>query len=116
MAQVTIDATQGYKQTGIKKNVNNKYDSTIKLLKKWTAENFYFNNNVVHYLNPDADYTTVLDKSIKCNEVIYKKSEFDTPLSHMMYILIVVGKTMEEDERKEAIAELCNSLEEDSDM
>ena len=114
MAQVTIDATQGYKTTNVRKNINNKYDTTIKLLKKWTSENFYFNNNVVHYLNPDIKYTTELDKNIKCNDVVYKKSEFDTPLSHMMYMFIVIGKTMEEDERTEAIDALCKSIEDDS--
>jgi len=114
MAKVTIDATQGYKQTDIQKNVNTKYNSTIKLLKKWTAENFYFNNNVVHYLNADAKYTTPLDKSVKCNDVIYRKADFDTPLSHMMYIFMMVGRTMEEDERVQAIQDLCKSVEEDS--
>jgi len=114
MAQVTIDATQDYKVTDIRKNVNNKYDTTIKMLKKWTMENFYFNNNVVHYLHPEAAYTTQIDKSIRCNEVVYKKSEFDTPLSHMMYMFIVIGKTMEEDERIEAIDALCKSVEDDS--
>jgi len=116
MAKVTIDATQGYKVTNIQKNVNSKYNSTIKLLKKWTIENFYFNNNVVHYLNPDMKYTTQLDSAVKCNEVIYKKSEFDTPLSHMMYVFMMVGRTMEEEERMEAIKELCNSVEEDSNV
>ena len=116
MAQVTIDATKGYVVTNIQKNVSTKYDSTIKLLKKWTAENFYFNNNVVHYMRPDEKYTTQLDSRIKCNEVVYRKSEFDTPLSHMMYIFMMVGRTMEEDERVQAIEELCKSVEEDSNV
>ena len=116
MAKVTLDATQNYKTTDVQKNVNDKYNSTIKLLKKWTIDNFYFNNNVVHYLNPNSNYTTQLDKSVKCNDVIYKKSEFDTPLSHMMYIFMMVGRTMEEEDRIKAIQELCSSAEEDSNV
>jgi len=111
MARVTIDATRNNTVISTGGNVNKKYDLTIKMLKKWTIENFYFNNNVVHYLHPETTHLIPLDSSIKCNEVVYKKSEFDTALSHMMYILIAVGKTMEENERIEAINELCNSIE-----
>ena len=89
MARVTFDATQGYKQVATNKNISKKYDDTIRLLKKWTSENFYFgNNNVVRYLDETSAYLKPMHESIKCNEVVYKKSEFDTPLSHLMYILI----------------------------
>lgn len=114
MARVTIDATKNNKQTYTDKNVNVKYDNTIKTLKKWTIENFYFNHNVVAYLHPETEYTTKLDDSIKCNEAVYKKAEFDTALSHLMYICLAIGKTMEETERIEAINELCQSVKNDS--
>jgi len=116
MAQVTIDATNNNKTTNVRKNVNPKYDQTITALKKWTIENFYFNNNTVHYLHPETQYTTQLSTSIKCNEVVNKKSEFDTALSHLMYICIVVGKTMEETERIAAIEELCQSVNDESEL
>jgi len=109
MAHVIIDATKNNEVIGTKKNINEKYDTTISLLKKWTKENFYFNHNVVTYLH-DTLYTSALDERIKCNEVIYKKSEFDTALSHLMYVCIAVGKTMEENERIEALEELCNAV------
>jgi hypothetical protein len=107
MAKVVVDGTKENNSYNPNTNVNVKYNQTINKLKEWTKENFYFNNAVVHYLVPEGSQISPLPNGIKCDEAIYVKDRFDTPLSHLMYILICVGKSMEEDERRVALEELC---------
>lgn len=75
------------------KNVSLKYDNLIKKLKEWTKKNFYFNNNVVHYSTyENVERLTDLPEELMFPEFKPFKSDFDTPLSQLMYNLIALGE------------------------
>jgi hypothetical protein len=91
-------------------NINPKTDSNIKLIKEWCKINFYFNRGVVFYANDERSQITPLPLELHSDFMNYNKNEFDTPLSHLIHILIEVGKKEEELEAEARLANMCENI------
>ena len=96
-------------------NMTVEFNELIKKLKEWTKANFYFNNNTVYYLNPDHKYLGNLPDGLNIEGVEYDNSLFDTPLSHLMYALIEIGKHQQIKISEQALRLYCKEISEQLD-
>lgn len=92
------------------KNVNDVYRKNIDIFKKWSRSNFYFELNLVRYLNENMNVDLPPIPIDLDEEVIYDKKQFDTPFSHLLYIAFLVGKKMQVDDSEAAIKKLCEDF------
>ena len=77
--------------------------------KKWSLVNFLFLKNVVHYNDYPAEKKklTKIPSSIIQDDsnIKYNIDEFDTPFTHLIHVLVTIGKDLEREDRKKRIAE-----------
>ena len=93
-------------------NVDEKNDELIKKLKEWSKENFIFNNFVTYYSTYDnVKQIGEMPYGLEFPNYIRDKDKFDTPLSHLMYTLIELGKYLQEKEDNKVINKLRSDNE-----
>lgn len=89
---------------------NFEHKEEITKLKEWTKKNFIFNNQLVYY----STYANVPTIEPLPMEFMYegfsnKKADFDTPLSHLMSVLISIGMAKQQRLSEEAIEYLVKN-------
>jgi len=94
-------------------NGGKNYDDYIKKIKEWTQKNFFFHHGVVAY----ATHSGELDKLsplpeglVEESKMIYDTKVFDTPFSHLIFTLLLIGEKKESDEAQKMLNELCESF------
>lgn len=91
-------------------NINPNTDKMIKEIKEWCKINFYFNRGVVFYANNETLKLTPLPYKLNSEFINYDKNEFDTPLSHLIHVLVEVGKKQEEIEAEMRLNKMCQDI------
>jgi len=96
-------------------DIEKKLIETIK--KEFIIKNFYFNRNVVYYLN-EGTHISPLPTSVplfKDIEINLKKTDFETPLSHLCHCLIHIGIKIQTNEFENLINAICEPDELNND-
>lgn len=100
--------TPDYEKIRENKNINDIIRTNIQQFKIWSKKNFFFEANVVRYLNETpnlSEFPIELEE-----EPEYRKSEFDTPFSHLLYFAFLTGRKMQVDDTNKAIQALCKDF------
>lgn len=74
----------------------------IDKIKEYTKQEFLFNKQLVYYNKPQNQFLEDLPDNIPHieDEIDYDKTHFKTPYSHMLHVLINIGRAVEQNEIK----------------
>ena len=92
-------------------DIDPELNKIIAAFKMWSKKNFFFEFNIVRYLEQDtvrvSEFPIELNSDI---ELIYDKEKFDTPFSHLLYFAMAVGRNLQIQYSEQAISEICKDL------
>lgn len=97
-------------------NGGEKYNSYIERIKKWTQKNFFFHHGVVAYATHSGELdklSPLSDDLVDQDKMIYDTKVFDTPFSHLIFTLLLIGEKKENIEAQEILNSFCDSFKHD---